>query len=96
LPEEPTKETEDSLELIFRMPESGDRIQRRFMKTDTVQIVYDFIDDLQDKGTCKFEGIETYTDKYQIIQTRPKVEYDDKTKTLEDVGFFPRGAMLVV
>jgi len=36
LPEEPTKETEDSLELIFRMPVSGDRIQRRFLKTDTV------------------------------------------------------------
>jgi hypothetical protein len=46
------------------MPESGDRIQRRFMKTDTVQLIYDFIDDLQDKGTCKFEAIETYTDKY--------------------------------
>ena len=46
LPEEPTKETEDSLELIFRMPVSGDRIQRRFLKTDTVQLVYDFIDDL--------------------------------------------------
>ena len=30
------------------------------------------------------------------MQTRPKVIYDDKLKTLEDVGFFPRGAMLVV
>ena len=42
-------------------------MQRRFMKTDTVQLLYDFIDDLQDKGTCKFEGVEGYTDDYKIL-----------------------------
>ena len=44
LPEEPTKENTDSLELIFRMPLSGIRVNRRFLKTETVQILYDFID----------------------------------------------------
>lgn len=44
LPPEPTKEDADSLELIFRLPDSGERVSRRFLKSDTVQLVYDFID----------------------------------------------------
>ena len=36
LPEEPTSDNTDSLELIFRMPQSGERLRRRFLKTDNV------------------------------------------------------------
>ena len=46
LPEEPTKESEGSLELVFRMPLSGERIRRRFLKDDKIALLYDFIDDL--------------------------------------------------
>lgn len=46
LPEEPSSENADSLELIFRMPLSGERIRRRFLKTDNISIVYEFIDHL--------------------------------------------------
>jgi hypothetical protein len=78
------------------MPLSGERIRRRFLKTDTVQILYDYIDSLQDSGKCQFEGVTDYTDKYEIMQARPRVIYSSKSDTLEAVGFFPRGAMLQI
>ena len=64
LPDEPTTDNADSLELILRMPDSGQRVSRRFLKSDRIQIVYDFIDHLQNEGQCKFEGIEGYTNEY--------------------------------
>ena len=65
LPEEPETSAEGSFELIFRMPETGERVSRRFLKTDTVQILYDFIDHLQIQGKCKFET--EFTEKYQVM-----------------------------
>ena len=52
LPEEPSQDNKDSLQLILRMPLSGERISRRFLKTDKIGIVYDFIDHLQNEGKC--------------------------------------------
>ena len=62
LPAEPGKDNADSLELVLRMPVSGARVNRRFMKTDTVGIIYDFIDQLQNEEKCTFDGINGYTD----------------------------------
>ena len=50
LPDEPTTDNADSLELVLRMPDSGQRVSRRFLKTDTIKIVYEFIDHLQNEG----------------------------------------------
>ena len=36
LPEEPAKDDKDSTNIVFRMPMSGERIQRRFLKTDKI------------------------------------------------------------
>ena len=57
MPEEPTTENPDSLELVFRMPLSGERMRRRFLKDDTVSLLYDYIDDLQNQKKCEFEGV---------------------------------------
>jgi hypothetical protein len=46
LPDEPSSEDTNSLEIIFRMPVSGERVKRRYLKSDTVQLLYDFIDHL--------------------------------------------------
>ena len=64
VPDEPSADDQDSLELIFRMPLSGERIRRRFLKSDKIEILYGYIDSLQDSGKCKFEGVADYTDKY--------------------------------
>lgn len=44
LPEEPLADNSDSLEIILRMPVSGERIKRRFLKSDALKLIYDFID----------------------------------------------------
>ena len=44
LPLEPDASDGDSLEIIMRMPLTGDRVRRRFMKTDLVQTLYDYVD----------------------------------------------------
>ena len=36
VPEEPQADNQESLELIFRMPLSGERIRRRFLKDDKI------------------------------------------------------------
>jgi|TARA_B110000305_G_C19102963_1_gene476123 hypothetical protein len=46
LPEEPASDNGDSTNIGFRMPLSGERVQRRFLKTDKIQLLYDYIDDL--------------------------------------------------
>jgi len=96
LPEEPGSSEADSLELVFRMPLSGERIRRRFLKTDPISLLYDFVDDLQNQGRCTFEGVAGYSPHYQIMQTMPRKVFSDKEASLESVGFFPRGAMLQV
>lgn len=78
------------------MPTTGERIRRRFLKTDALSSVYDFIDHLQNEGKCQFEGVEKYTSKYQIIQSMPRKVYVDRKANLESLGFFPRGAMLQI
>ena len=64
LPIEPVEDEAESLELIFRMPLSGERIRRRFYKTEQISVLYDFIDHLQNIETCKFEGVLSYTSLY--------------------------------
>jgi hypothetical protein len=94
LPEEPLPDNTESLELVFRMPTSGERIRRRFLKTDSLGDVYDFIDHLQNEGRCQFEGVNSYTSRYQIIQTMPRKLFLEKETSLESQGLYPRGAML--
>ncbi len=53
------------------------RAERRFVKTDKVQVLYDYVDSL---GLDIFEE----SDKYEIIQPFPFKLYDDKNKTLEE------------
>jgi len=52
--------------------------------------------DEEDEETGEEEDPTNYSDKYEILQTRPRKVYDDKDQTLEAAGFYPRGAMLVV
>jgi hypothetical protein len=46
LPEEPAEKDPLACHIVLRLPGSGERVNRRFLKTDTVQIIYDFVDSL--------------------------------------------------
>ena len=55
LEEAPAADDPNSCELVFKLPGSGERISRRFLKTDTAQKLYSYIDYLYIKGDCSFE-----------------------------------------
>lgn len=96
LPEEPAPGSADAARVVFRMPLSGERVERHFLRSDKVQLLYDFVDHLQNEDKCKFEGVEHYTDKYRLVQPMPRKNYEDKHATIEEAGLFPRGAMLQI
>ena len=89
LQEEPSDKEADAATIVFRLPGLGERVQRRFMKTCQVQILYDFIDSL---GPEKLQ-LEDHGKGYVIMQSMPRKEYNQKEKTLAEVGLHPR-AML--
>lgn len=49
LPEEPAADDKDACHIVFRLPGSGERVNRRFLKGDTVEVMYQFIDSIQDQ-----------------------------------------------
>lgn len=42
--EEPSADEKDSVQIVFRKPLGNERLQRRFLKSDSVQRLYDYID----------------------------------------------------
>ena len=70
------------------MPLSGERISRRFLKSDRIEDMYNFIESLGDKMQ-----IEDESKDFEIVQTMPRKVYSDKDKTLLDEGLFPRAIL---
>ena len=91
LPEEPAEKDPLACHIVLRLPGSGERVNRRFLKTDTVQVIYDFVDSL---GPQRL-SFESSSQQYIILQSMPRKEFIDKEKKLEEVGLFPR-AMLQI
>lgn len=91
MPEEPNDKDPNACHIVLRLPGSGERVNRRFLKTQTIQAMYDFVDSLGPKKL----GLENATKQYIILQSMPRKEFTDKDKTIEESGLFPR-AMLQV
>lgn len=89
LPAEPDAKDPNTCHIVFRLPVSGERTERRFLKTEQVQTLYDFIDSLGEK--VQFES--PHGNGYTIFQSMPRKEFSSKGKTLAEEGLFPR-AML--
>ena len=80
VPKEPEDNNPDKCIIIFRMPDGEKNIQRKFLKTDKISVLYDYIRSL---------GKEIYTEEeyhnFSIIQTFPFKNFDDKiNNTLEE------------
>ena len=56
LPDEPHPTDPNSVELIFRLPVSGSKVKRRFLRQDKVEVLYAYIDYLNSAGECSFEA----------------------------------------
>lgn len=87
LPDEPEKSA-DTTTIIFRYPHSEQRKERRFLKTDKVQLLYDFVHSL---GTEMFEE----SNEFDLIQPFPMKKYNDMDKTLEEEKLYPNAVLQI-
>lgn len=90
LPEEPSQDDPNSTSIVFRYPDGEKRVERRFLKTNKVQTLYDFVFSL---------GKEIYTEpdysKFSLIQPFPFKTYDNMDKTLEEETLFPNAVLQI-
>lgn len=77
LPIEPSADNPESTQIIFRYPDMSSRCERRFLKSDKVRLLYDFVDSLG-------SDIFVESDKYDLIQPFPYKCYNEMDKTLEE------------
>jgi len=81
LPEEPTEGTEGCVTIQFRFPNGMEKAIRRFLKTDKIQLLYDFITSFGNE-----KGFESGHTHFTIAQTFPKKFFEDMNLTLEEAG----------
>jgi FAS-associated factor 2 len=77
----PEAEGADAVFVSFRLP-NGTKIERRFFKGRTVQVLYDFLE-IQDLADV------------EILFGFPAVILTDKSLTLEDAGLYPKALVIV-
>lgn len=89
IPSEPPKDDNTSL-IIFRYPDGNRRIERRFYKSDRIELLYDFIESL---------GDDIYTEPenefFELIQSIPLKKFNQKNKTLEEENLFPNAVIQI-
>jgi type I site-specific restriction-modification system R (restriction) subunit len=81
LPPEPSINDANTTHVVVRMP-NGDRIERRFLSTDKIQLLKDFID----SKSIDFD----LPDQYQIVSTYPKKTFNELGKTFSDYNLTGR------
>ena len=79
---------QNSTKIIFRYPDLNRRIERRFLKTDKVETLYNFVDSLG-------KEIFSESDNYQLVQTFPNKSFSDRERSLEDEGLFPNAIIQI-
>ena len=82
---EPEDDNPDKCIILFRFPDGEKTVQRKFLKQDKINLLYDFIKSL---------GRDIFTENehhhFSLLQTFPFTNFDDKKdNTLEQEGLFP-------
>ena len=89
-PKEPDDSNPDKCMIVFRFPDGNKNVERKFLKNDKIQLLYDFIETL---GRDIYTEKENY--KFELIQTFPFKKYDNYNKTLEEEGLFPNSMLQI-
>ena len=88
--EEPNEDNPDCTIICFRYPDGEKRIDRRFLKTNTIQNLYDYVTSL---------GKEIYTEEenntFSLYQPFPPKKYEIMENTLEQEGLFPNAIIQI-
>jgi hypothetical protein len=92
VPEEPPAGP-DVAEVVFRPPGgSGKKLSRRFMKTDSIKVLYDYIRTLDVADV----GFDDRNANFQLIQPMPRKVFEESdTVTLQQAGLFPRAIVQI-
>ena len=91
LPEEPNDDNPDKCVILFRFPDGEKVVERKFLKTEKVSLLYLYVNSF---------GNQIYNEKeekgFSLIQTFPFKNFDEvQENTLEQEGLFPN-AMLQI
>jgi len=88
--EEPSEDDPNATIISFRYPDGETRKDRRFLKSHTIQNLYDFVNSL---------GKEIYSEeennKFSLYQPFPPKKYDEMENTLEKEGLFPNAIIQI-
>jgi len=82
---EPGPDTPDSFLIAVSLPD-GKQIQRRFMKLDRLQMLFDLLHK---------NGINLYSNTYKLISNTSK-DYNDPSQTFLELGLYPKPPLLCI
>lgn len=88
LPIEPEENNPDCALIALRCP-LGNTFKRRFLKTDKIQVLYDYVSSIEEK-------IFEESDEFDIIQQFPYKIFDDMEKTIEEEKLFPNAMLQIL
>ena len=92
LPEEPADNDPNVCHIIFRIPDGEKNIERKFLKTDKISVLYLFV-----KSIGREIFMEPDASDFDIlcIGFPPKNLEDKKNNTLEEEGLFPNSLLQI-
>ena len=91
LPDEPSEDNPDVCRIILRYPDGEKTIERRFLKTEKVNVLYIFV---KSKGREIF--FEQESNDFDLIFGFPPKNLDNsKNNSLEDEGLFPNAIIQI-
>ena len=91
LPEEPNEDNPNVSKIVLRYPDGGKTIERRFLKTDKINVLYLFV---RSKGREIF--FEQESNDFDLIFGFPPKNLDNsKNNTLDDEGLFPNALIQI-
>ena len=91
MPEEPSDDNPDKCVILFRFPDGEKTIQRKFLKSDNVSMLYLYIKSL---------GREIYSEEedhhFSLIQSFPFKNFDGaQDNSLEQEGLYPNAVLQI-
>ena len=90
LPEEPNDDNPDKCIIMFRYPDGEKTVQRKFLRTDKISILYLYVKSL---------GREIYRENengFSLVQPFPFKSFNDlQENTLEQEGMFPNAVLQI-
>ena len=91
IPPEPDDDNPDKCVIIFRLPDGEKNIQRKFLKTDKIAVLYDYV-----KSLGKDIYSEEESNNFSLIQPFPFKNFENKlNNTLEEEGLFPNSVLQI-